>query len=240
MRLAKIGSFASSLPLAKNKIHAPLSLTFDLAIKLAERGHQVTYFGSCDQEIISDYSNLKIEDLNYKPLEKSILSNGSTTVTEQLKLIYEQDYLAKILQREDFDLFYSWAGYRLAPLARFCKKPVIITNHDSTNIEKYALMYDGAMADNFFMIYLSEYLKTILPFRNSLGVAFNGVDQNKIKIYEEPENYFSWVGRIVPSKGLHVAIDLAKKHNFNLKIAGPVDSFADFGDSVSIDDNFLD
>ena len=48
---------------------------------------------------------------------------------------------------------------------------------------------------------------------------------------EVADDYIIWVGRVSPSKGLHLAIELAKELNLHLKIIGPMqDNYPDFGD----------
>lgn len=52
----------------------------------------------------------------------------------------------------------------------------------------------------------------------------NGVDLSNFSFCDEPDAdpYLIWYGRIVPEKGLHLAMDAARRVGMKLKIAGPV------------------
>lgn len=55
------------------------------------------------------------------------------------------------------------------------------------------------------------------------SVISNGIDLGNFPFVPEPdgEPYLVWYGRIVPEKGLHLAIDAARMTGLPLKIAGP-------------------
>lgn len=52
----------------------------------------------------------------------------------------------------------------------------------------------------------------------------NGIDLDRFAFRAEPdpEGYFAWSGRIVPEKGLHLAIDAARSAERTLRFAGPI------------------
>ncbi len=83
------------------------------------------------------------------------------------------------------------------------------------------------------MVPISKYIRTKLnfPASNFLPIIHNGVDEDKIKFVAKPDDYFSWAGRIIPSKGLHIALNLSEKLDIKLKIAGPHGQFSDSIDS---------
>lgn len=55
-------------------------------------------------------------------------------------------------------------------------------------------------------------------------VILNGVDLSGFRFHRSPdrEPYLVWYGRIVPEKGLHFAIDAARRLGMNLRFAGPL------------------
>lgn len=232
MRIAIIGSFGSEVPLREGQIHAPLLLSYNLAIELAKMDHEVTYFGSYDEKRVTKLSNLRYTNINYKPIpDGSKEQISSEEIWHQLRLVYEQGYVSKILAIDGFDLFYSWSAYRIGSLARITKKPVVVTHHDSTNLVAYNLMFKSFVSNNLFMIPISKYMDEKILDVKKLATVYNGVNTDQIHFRPLPENYFCWLGRVAPSKGLHIAIKLAKKMNFKLKYAGPISrSFGDFGD----------
>lgn len=233
MNIAVIGSFSSPAPYTPGKIHAPIKLTYQLARGLAEKGHKIYFYGRVNENFQS-HPNIIVEDYGYAALP-SFESKGSEEITTVLKLLYEQGYISKIFAPENinrFDLIYSWAGYRVAEFAKLCQKPVVLTHHDSTNLDKYRFIFDANSSSNLWMIPISEKMKRDLPFAQNLDVVYNGVDPDEITP-RESEDYFCWIGRVVPSKGLHTALQLCSLMGFKLKIAGPMaESNSDFGETA--------
>jgi len=228
MKIAIIGSFFTEIPLKPGSIHAPLTLSYNLAKKLATMGHIVTYFGSYNKDIPKK-KNLSFFDFKRSVVPTELISNKDY-VSSQLLVEYEQGYFSQVLDKSsDFDLIYSWYATLIAPLSRQTVKPIVATHHDSTNIKRSLIIFEACNAKNFFIIPISKHMESIMPYKNNLSPVYNGVNVCDIP-ENNPRDFFSWVGRVTPSKGLHVAIDLAKKLNFKLKIVGPMkESFADFG-----------
>lgn len=50
----------------------------------------------------------------------------------------------------------------------------------------------------------------------------HGIDMKKYRLHEQKAEYFSFLGRIAPAKGVHNAIEIARRSGIPLKIAGEV------------------
>jgi glycosyltransferase involved in cell wall biosynthesis len=57
-----------------------------------------------------------------------------------------------------------------------------------------------------------------------LPVIPNGIPTH-LYAPDEPEDYLLWLGRICPEKGTHAALDVARRLNMRLIVAGPVHSY---------------
>lgn len=66
-------------------------------------------------------------------------------------------------------------------------------------------------------------------------VVANGIDLTHFpyRATPDPEPYFVWYGRIVPEKGVDLAIDAARRAGLPLRIAGPISDRAFFATEVS-------
>jgi glycosyltransferase involved in cell wall biosynthesis len=63
-------------------------------------------------------------------------------------------------------------------------------------------------------------------------VIHHGIDTTLYQLREKKKQYLSFIGRIAPVKGVHLAIEVAKKSGIPLKIAGEVQPmFQDYFDS---------
>jgi len=50
----------------------------------------------------------------------------------------------------------------------------------------------------------------------------HGIDLSQYRLYEQKQQYLSFIGRIAPIKGTHLAIEVAERAGIPLKIAGDV------------------
>jgi len=55
-----------------------------------------------------------------------------------------------------------------------------------------------------------------------LYTVHHGIDLSKYQLREKKDQYLSFIGRIAPIKGTHIAIDVAKRTGIPLKIAGDI------------------
>lgn len=233
MKIGIIGSFGSKIPLKDGQIHASLLLTHSLAIELSKMGHEVTYFGSFNKEITTKTPSLQYNNMNYIPRPEI---SDKVPAASDFRLLYEEGYISKVLEREkEFDLFYSWASFRIAPFARLISKPVVLSHHESMNALSYSSIFRASESSNLYIVPISKSLKKILDYPNLLDPIYNGVDPEEVTYTKQPEDYFCWVGRVMPSKGLHTAIDLANKSGFKLKIIGPMEEFKELEDLSEYD-----
>jgi glycosyltransferase involved in cell wall biosynthesis len=77
-----------------------------------------------------------------------------------------------------------------------------------------------------------------------LRTIHHGIDLSSYRLQTRKQNYLSFLGRIAPIKGTHIAIEIAKKSGIPLKIAGEVQPiFQDYFDRMikpHIDGKFIE
>lgn len=61
---------------------------------------------------------------------------------------------------------------------------------------------------------------------NCIATVYNGIDPETYEFHAQPDEppYLAFLGRISPEKGAHLAIEIAKKSGWHLKMAGKVDA----------------
>lgn len=88
---------------------------------------------------------------------------------------------------------------------------------------------------------LAEEWSEIVP---NAGVVGNGIDLDAFQFHERAceSGYAFWSGRIVPEKGLHLAIDAARAANLPLMFAGPRPNRSYWGEAIAprLGDGVLD
>jgi glycosyltransferase involved in cell wall biosynthesis len=113
------------------------------------------------------------------------------------------------------------------PFAQFCKKPVVFTHHDPFNfLVNYKSVFPKYKYLNWLSISMAQ-RKGMPPDTNWVGNIYHGIDPSEWPAnLETADNYIAYFGRIIESKGVHLAIEAVKKHNqtaktpLKLKIAG--------------------
>ena len=108
--------------------------------------------------------------------------------------------------------------------ANLCQKPVVFTHHDPYNfLIKYKSVFPRYKHLNFVSVSMAQ-RKTMPDGTNWVGNIYHGVDlrayEPRYGNLEEKDEYFAYLGRIIEPKGIHKAIEAAKRCEMKLKIAG--------------------
>jgi glycosyltransferase involved in cell wall biosynthesis len=181
-----------------------------LTNELVRRGHKVTLFASGDS-----LTSAKLISVHPCALRLD------TTVKEysiyellQLALVYEQ--------AEEFDIIHSHMGHSPLAYTNLVKTPTVHTLHgiftpDNEKIFKYARKQP--------YISISNAQREPRVGLNYVDTIYNGIDVTSYQFFPEPidEPYLAFLGRMSPEKGPHLAIEIAKKAGWRLKMAGKVD-----------------
>jgi glycosyltransferase involved in cell wall biosynthesis len=104
------------------------------------------------------------------------------------------------------------------PSSHFVKIPFVHTIHH---------VHDNALTE-FYSHYPNTHYVTISEFGRQqetmlhVHTIHHGINVSQYKFSKEKQPYLTFLGRIVPVKGVHLAIEVAKKSGIPLKIAGEV------------------
>jgi glycosyltransferase involved in cell wall biosynthesis len=179
---------------------------------LVKKGHDVTLFASADSVTSA---NLIVG--NPQPLRSAGLTIRDYYPLELLRL-------SKLVALADnFDVIHSHIDAPILPFAKLIKTPIVHTVHGviPNYMEK---LFAYHKSQTFISISNSQR-------RNDLGLnykatVYNGINVSTYRFYAKPESpaYLAFLGRISAEKGTHLAIELAKKTGWNLKIAGKIDA----------------
>jgi glycosyltransferase involved in cell wall biosynthesis len=189
------------------------------------QGNDVTLIASGDSEtrakLISFYPRaLREEDIPWSEHEK------------------EYSYLRRALayvQEHDFDIVHthlsSGGDLFLFPLLAPLNKPHVTTLHSKLPFDESEIPKElrGGKYEEWAayvpIIAISESTRNQqgLPL-NFIGVVHHGIDLHEYSVDNlEHDDYFFWLGRFVPEKGAHLAIEAARQANVPLILAGTID-----------------
>jgi len=124
--------------------------------------------------------------------------------------------------------------------SRFLRQPVVNTIHHpfEQNLTAFYSYYPAVQ-----FVCISEFQRRQHRLPNSRTIP-HGVDLDQYQLVETKEPYLSFIGRIAPVKGVHLAIEVAKLSGIPLKIAGQIQPvFQDYYESQvkpHIDGKFIE
>jgi len=120
---------------------------------------------------------------------------------------------------KEFEVLHNAVGYQLLPFTPFAECPVLHMSHSS--IREYIALVDHYQKANYVSI--SNAQRSLHPKANYLATIYHGIDTKKYTIGSSKEDFLLFIGRIMPEKGVHLAIEAAKQSKHKLVIAGIVD-----------------
>lgn len=181
-----------------------------LTDELVRRGHEVTLFASGDSITLAKLESVHPQALR---LDSTVKEYG----------IYEMLQLSRVYERaSEFDIIHSHMGYAALPYTSLVKTPTVHTMHgiftpDNEKLFKHAHRQP--------YISISDSQREPRLNLNYVATVYNGIDTTAHQFHPEPQDppYIAFLGRISPEKGTHLAIEIAKRSGWHLKMAGKVD-----------------
>lgn len=217
-------------------IFSPGRLALDLAEGLQDLGAEVTLY--TPGPVTTKAAN-SVADLSY--FEQELAGRGDTYVDLLKKHPFTFITLARQVQaqllanafadanagRLDIVHIYMNEEDTALPFARFCNAPVVFTHHDPFNFSvRYKNVFPAYAQCNWLSVSLAQ-RQGMPPDTNWVGNIYHGLRKDQFAPnYQPVGNYVAYMGRIIQSKGVHLAIEAVRHYNrsarqpLTLKIAG--------------------
>lgn len=181
-----------------------------LTDQLVDRGHDVTVFASGDSTV-----RAKLEPL----CRKSVAF--STARREPLGCHLQA--MENIVRRaSEFDIWHFHFNYVHLP---FLRRHPEIRGLTTVHIRNDIPDVRGVLAEYSELPYvsISDHQRGPVPRANWLGTVPNGLDLNLYKMEPKRGDYLVFLGRFSQEKGLHTAIEIARRSGRRLVVAGRYD-----------------
>ncbi len=212
MRIAQVAPVATTIP--PQKSGSVEQVTSALTEALTARGHEVTLFATGDSttsaRLRATFPHGYWHDAAMWPWELHELMN-----------------LAAALERAaEFEIIHYQAAYYPMSLAftRLSPTPIVTTLHHAPGAAEVALWRHYPDAP---LIAISDWQATQLAGLNVAAVVRHGLDLTPFAFRADPDDYLLFLGRFTEGKGVLQAIEIAKRTNSRLRLAGPRDTYYD-------------
>ena len=211
MRIAQLATNVERVPPAG---YGGTELVVSLLTEgLVSRGHDVTLFGTGDSQTAA-----KLVSVVDKPLRSGSGQNQNRWPAFDMSLIMRLEDM-----QGQFDIVHNHLGWQALPLLSRFTCPVVTTNHNL--IKDYcAEIYLRFKAMNYVAI-SETYKRLNYPDKlNYVSVVYNGIKCDDFDPSSEKRDYLLFIGRLGKDKGTADAMEIAKKLNLPMKLAGKVDA----------------
>ena len=222
-RKLKIATFCTNewpTPPPENTFYAPLWIAYYIAEGLAKRGHKVYYFGSKESKLkYAKLISLGMSAIKYNQKLLPFIAHMNETVVN----FYEQLMVSKIYQlskTEKFDIIHIHPYRRAIQFAPLANIPTVFTIHDPIEGFHRYMLEKTKTQPNTYLVSISNAQRKPSPSLNYAATVYNGVNLKNYPFNPHPKDYFLAAGRLVPEKGIDLAVQIARKTGINLKIAG--------------------
>jgi glycosyltransferase involved in cell wall biosynthesis len=200
-------------------------MLYNLIEEQIAQGHDVTLFAPGDARTSAQHISF---------FDQSLIDAG-VPWQAHLKAFYHYYKAVEYINAHVFDIAHihlsSASDMYLYPLLHASGMPVISTLHSRFPFDVVDSWHGDA--DDYYLgwltsvplVVISESALVDVPYHlNFLDVIHHGLPLKQIvPTVERPDDFFVWLGRLFPVKGVHLAIEAAKRAGVPLVLAGTID-----------------
>ena len=152
--------------------------------------------------------------------------NGDSTkkISPAKFSMYSVKEMVEVVKKQaDFDVIHIsvYSFHYLLPLVDLIEKPIVMTIH-GTSFQDSEIGQVFKLYPKVNYVFIAKQYEKKWPHPEKYQVIYNGIEVEKFDFSDKKSDYFFWMSRISPEKGVDDAIDFAKKTGEKLIIAGPI------------------
>ena len=208
MRIAQVSPLFEAVP---PKLYGGTErVVYSLTEELVAMGHDVTLFASGDSTTSAKLAPMRDVALRLDPTVRDWVAS----YYQMVELIYRR--------KDEFDVLHFHIDY--FPLSLFGRQnvPYLTTVHGRLDVQEFVDVY-GTFPDAP-MVSISNSQRRPIPNLNWVRTILHGMPRNILTPQPVKRDYYAFLGRVSPEKGLDRAIRIVGAVGGKLKIAAKVDN----------------
>lgn len=222
MRLAIYSTTECPYPIPRGMIQAALGIAGTIADGAAERGHAVDFFCTTESKTRAHKRSLGYKALINLPIHQT-LSNGATR--DAAIYAYSQRFvydMVRYLERHPVDVVHLHNVREALPLLQFLPTiPKVVTVHDNLYLPQQRFLLNlYKNVPNTYFVSISKRQRHGLPSLSYIANVYNGIDTTLFRFNAKPKNYLIFSGRLIPEKGIDLALQAARSTRLPLHVLG--------------------
>ncbi len=228
MKIAILLTSLYTIPeITRELIHAPHELAFDLTSELIRRGHQVTVF-TCSRQatkarLINPDLHVFYDQLRASKVSALEFSQKFKSTWQTYEQLADSELTARAMsqaQRGQFDVLHHFMTNGSAMYSsRLIKTPSVFTIHDPLDLTlPLKQLLDFNRRNNFVSI--SKNQRRANHRLHFVANVYNGINLHKFHFNKSGGENLIHFGRLLPKKGVHLALAAAKKAGHKISLAG--------------------
>ncbi len=177
----------------------------NLVDALVENGHEVTLFATGDS----------------KTKAQKLVSVRKTPFGNDYSELQEFENISNAFKnKNNFDLIHCAVEHKSLFFSEIAKIPVLHSIRYGEFFEQELALLKRYRNENF--VGISKAIVDKFSFLNFLGFVYNGINLDNFPFEEKVGEYFLFLARVSPQKGIAQAVEIAKKLGKKLIVAGKV------------------
>lgn len=208
MRIAQVSPLFEAVP---PKLYGGTErVVWWLTEELVRMGHDVTLFASGDSVTSAKLDPMIAQAIRLDPSVKDWIA-------------YYIRMMELIRRRADeFDVIHFHTDYFAFSMFSRQRTPFVTTMHGRLDLPEFKLVYETFL--DVPLVSISDNQRLPLPKQNWVKTVHHGMPAELLTPQRVKQDYFAFLGRISPEKGVDRAIRVAAKCGMKLKIAAKVDN----------------
>lgn len=204
-------------------------VVYNLTEELVSNGHKVTLFAAAGSRTSAQLVETVPHPFETWP-EEERNSTARLDPTSGLLIgppdfrAMEQQHIATCMEAVrfgTFDVVHSHLHVHALVFSRLIPSPLVSTLHGAAWVRALHPVFDRYFDQPY--VALSEAEKKLKPELNYVATVHNGVRLDEFPFHAKKEDYLLFAGRLSPEKGADRAIEIARKADRPLRIAGMIE-----------------